>query len=158
MQAISKILCPVDFSAPSDLGLNYATDFAAQVGAEILLLHAFDTPASYDKKGQTTPADPTIASKLESSKSPHENLRITRMLHAGDAGQVICWAAQENAIDLIIMGTHGRTGFRHLLFGSTAEYVLQHARCPVLTIRQQEQKLAPLPEPTITPLPAPPYM
>ncbi len=158
MPSINRILCPVDFSEASQAAFQYADDFAASVNAKILLVHAFDNPASYDREGQKTPADATIAPKLEALDSQHDQVELSRLLHAGDAGQVICWTAEDQDCDLIIMGTHGRTGLAHLLFGSTAEYVLQHARCPVLTIRQQKQGASPLPEPFVSPLPAPPYM
>lgn len=158
MPTISRILCPVDFSESSHSAFAYANDFASWIGAELVLIHAFDDPASYDRQGQQTPADPAIVAKLDTVKSHHANIKLKRMLHAGPAGQVICWAAQDQECELIIMGTHGRTGLKHLLFGSTAEYVLRHATSPVLTVRAPRVNAEPLPEPFVTPVPAPPYM
>ncbi len=158
MPAIDRILCPIDFSEPSLLAFDYAVDFAVGLGAELVLVHAFDNPASYDREGQWKPSDPSLVKKLDEIKPGQGNVAVTRVLHAGLAEDVICWAAQDQACDLIIMGTHGRTGLKHLLFGSTAEYVLKHATCPVLTIRQQPQDAPVLPEPMVTPIPAPRYM
>ena len=157
MPSITRILCPTDFSPSSQVAFEYAQDFAAFVGAELVVLHAFDQPASYDKKGQQQPADPSITKRLEDLKV-RADIQVSRMLHAGLPEQVICWAAESQGCNLIIMGTHGHTGLKHLLFGSTAEYVLKHARCPVLTIRPQDKEAAPLSEPIVTPVPAPPYM
>ena len=59
---------------------------------------------------------------------------------AGHPAETIVRMARELAVDLIIMATHGRTGVSHLLLGSVAEHVVRHAPCPVLTVRQQEQR------------------
>lgn len=158
MPNISRILCPVDFSDSSQAALEYAEDFASWVGADLLLMHAFDQPASYDKHGQSVPADASVAKQFNEIKLRHDNVNVTRLLHAGTPGQVICWAAEHQNCNLIIMGTHGRTGLMHVLFGSTAEYVLQHARSPVLTIRPQDKDAGPLAEPIVTPMPAPRYL
>ena len=158
MPHIERILCPVDFSETSDVAFTYADDFAAWAEAGLIVAHAFDDPISYDHAGQTEPADAGIKQQMLEVKSNHDSVVLTRVLHAGDPGRVICWLAEDLECDLIIMGTHGRTGLVGLLFGSTAKYVLQHARCPVLTIRQQKQGEPPLQEPMVTPLPAPRYM
>ncbi len=158
MPTITKIICPVDFSEASHQAFLYADDFAAPVGADIVLVHAFDIPESYSSSGQRIPADPSITKQLEEIKSRHENVSISRLAHAGPAGDVICWAAEYLGGNLIIMGTHGRTGLKRALFGSTAEHVLRHARCPVLTIREQEQHANALPEPFVTPYAAPRFM
>ena len=157
MPTIKRILCPVDFSESSELAFEYADEFASWVGAELVLVHAFENPVSFDPAGQKQPMDDSLAKKLEAIESRH-HVSLKRLLHAGAAGEVICWAAESHQCDLIVMGTHGRTGLKHLLFGSTAEYALQNARCPVLTIRQQKKGAKPLAEPFVSPMPAPPYM
>ena len=124
----------------------------AETDSELVVVHAFGRPASWDHEGQTHPDDPSISERLQSIECA---VPCERVLHAGPPSEVICWLAQERECDLIIMGTHGRTGLRHLLFGSTAEYVLQHARCPVLTIRQRPKDEPPLSEPIVMPLPGP---
>ncbi|MEM8680932.1 MAG: universal stress protein [Planctomycetota bacterium] len=158
MDPIQRILCPVDFSQPSLAALDYAKGFARAVGADLFLINAFATPASYDLAGQRMPADPTIMSQLEGLQADADGVKITCIGHAGIPDEVICWAAEHNDCQLIIMGTHGRTGLKHLLFGSTAEAVLRHARCPVMAIREQKEHAKKLDEPTVMPLPAPRYM
>ncbi|HEY4259396.1 MAG TPA: universal stress protein, partial [Schlesneria sp.] len=77
---------------------------------------------------------------------------------AGEAGEVICWLAQQHQCDIIIMGTHGTHALHHMIFGSAAEHVLQHARCPVLTIRDRPANKPPLEQPLVVPIKAPRYM
>ena len=158
MPIVERILCPVDFSETSLAAFHYADDFANWTGAELVVLHAFSQPTSYDKAGQWTPADASIQENLAAVTSKHENVQVKRIAHAGLPDEVICWAAEDQACDLIVMGTHGRTGLKHLLFGSTAESVLKHARCPVLTIRPQKQGQPQLAEPMVTPMPTPRYL
>lgn len=148
----TKLLCPIDFSETSLEALTYAADMAAKMDAVLVVGHAFSRPASWDREGQNHPDDETLEERIESLECsvPHETV-----LHAGPPGKVICWLAQEHDCDLIVMGTHGRTGLKHLLLGSTAEYVLQHARCPVLTVRHKRHGERPLEEPIVMPLPGP---
>lgn len=159
MQTIQRILCPTDFSESSAKATAYAEQLASESGAELLLFHAFDTPANWTISGQEHPRDQRIQQQLDKllSESPHHS-KIDRLLHAGDAGPVICWIAQEHKCDLIVMGTHGRTGIKHLLFGSVAEYVLQHARCPVLSLRDRDPNETPLQRPMNMPVMAPRFM
>lgn len=157
MHPITRILCPVDLSPASNLALDYAERLARACGARLVIVHAFETPASYNVEGQTRPADPELSRQFEEF-SRVENLEVERVLHAGEPGDVICWVAMDRHCDLIVMGTHGRTGLLHLLMGSVAESVVRHARCPVLTIRDQKgNEPAPI-EPLVIPLPAPRYM
>ena len=152
---ITRILCPVDFSSPSMEAFKYAEELALAMKASLVTCHAFDRPASLDLGDQTEPADESIKQKLLDLNS---TIPLERYLHAGSPGKVICWLAEDQGCDLIIMGTHGRTGLRHLLFGSVAEYVLQHANCPVMTIRMRPEKQVAHQEPLVIPLPAPRYM
>jgi universal stress protein A len=157
-ELIHRILCPVDFSATSTKALKYAERLASQTGSELLLVHAFERPDSYGESGQTKPADTHIKEKLEAIELTLPADKVRRLLHAGDAVDVIPWMAQKEACDLIVMGTHGRGGLLHLLLGSVTEHVLRHARCPVLTIRDRPEKEPPLDEPRVVPLPPPGLM
>jgi nucleotide-binding universal stress UspA family protein len=157
MQPIQRILCPVDFSETSTAAFAFAERLAAALGSEIILVHAFDMPETYDLGGQERPADPSLAKRLEQVKASAPNLKVTRVLHAGLPGEVICWIAQEHKCDLIVIGTHGRTGLAHLFLGSVAEYVMQHARSPVLTVRKRPAGERPLAEPIVLP-PPPPHL
>jgi universal stress protein A len=159
MQTITHILCPTDFSTTAAKAMKYAEQLAIEANAELTVMHAFDTPAQYTLAGQEHPKDPRLLQQLNEllADSPL-GTRIHRIQHAGEAGEVICWMAQNRKCDLIVMGTHGRSGVSHLLFGSVAEYVLRHARCPVVTIRDRDPDEAPLPQPTVMPIPAPRFM
>lgn len=152
---IHRILCPIDFSETSVKAFEYAAKLARHLRAELVLLHAFDTPETLNIAGQTHPLNHELQTKLEAFQAPSADVAISRTLHAGDAGEVICWLAEQRGCDLIVMGTHGRSGLKHLLFGSVAEHVLRHARCPVLTVRDRPADERPLPEPLVIPLPPP---
>lgn len=147
-----RILCPTDFSDTSTAALRYAEALAGKMDAELVIAHAFKRPATWDMEGQSEPASEDVREQFEAITS---DLPFTRVLHAGPPGPVICWLAQEHECGLIVMGTHGRTGLKHLLFGSTAEYVLQHARCPVLSVRDRPKDEPRLAEPIVLPLPGP---
>jgi universal stress protein A len=174
-QPIQRILCPVDFSEASAAALAYAERLTRSTGAELVLVHAFDIPASltyadvllvhaFDIPASLTyadvqnPADPDVRKQLEELPLSFTDVKTVRVLHAGPPGEVICWLAQHRACDLIVMGTHGRTGLKHLLLGSVAEYVMRHARCPVVTVRERPADEPPLTEPLVLPPKAPRFM
>ena len=156
---IQNILCPTDFSATAMRAVTYAEQFARELNVNLYLVHAFDTPVTLTLEGQEHPRDPSLETKLQAllADSPLKD-KIHRHQHAGVPGEVICWFAQEYKCDLIVMSTHGRTGLKHVLFGSVAEYVMQHARCPVVTIRDRDPNEPPLVRPSVTPALAPRYM
>lgn len=79
------------------------------------------------------------------------------LLHGDPATQIVQFAEDEG-VDLIVMGTHGRTGLKHLLMGSVAEHVLRHARCPVLVVRLRPAQEPRLKEPVVLPPPPPRLM
>ncbi len=147
-----RILCPIDFSATSTAALRYAEQLCARLDAELVIAHAFKRPATWDHEGQTEPDSNDVQPQIDALMC---SVPYSVALHAGPPGPVICWLAQENDCGMIVMGTHGRTGLKHLIFGSTAEYVLQHARCPVLTVRDRPANEARLEEPIVMPLPGP---
>ncbi len=155
---IKRILCPIDFSETSQRAFEYAAALAESVGAEVVVLHAFDVPATLNMAGQHTPADASLRIRLEQVRPASTNVHISYVLHAGTPGEVICWLAQDRECDLIVLATHGRTGLSHLLFGSTTEYVVRHARCPVTTIRDWPVDEPKLTEPKVLPRPAPRLM
>ena len=157
MALFQRILCPVDFSETSMKAFTYADRLARESGAELVLVHAFEMPASYDPAGQYEPADQSLRERLEAATPATPAANVTRLMHAGPPGEVICWFASDQECDLIVMGTHGRGGLMHLLLGSVAEYVIRYAPCPVITIRDRPAKERPLTEPRVEPLP-PPHM
>ncbi len=158
MKSIQRILCPVEFSSLSAKALEYAERLAAGTGAELVLAHAFEIPASLTYADIQNPADPAIRKQFEELPLFSRQTKAERVLHAGPPGEVICWLAEHRGCDLIVMGTHGRTGVKHLVLGSVAEYVMRHARCPVLTVADKPAGEPPLPEPLVMPPKAPRFM
>lgn len=158
MDPIQRILCPIDFSDTSLHAFTFAERLATSLGAEILLLHVFDRAESKTVGGQTTPADPEVTRHLDNVRPSHSTTLVQRVTHVGDPGEVICWLAENQSCDLIVMGTHGRRALKHLIMGSVTEYVLRHARCPLMTIRQVPENEPPLKEPLQLPVPAPRFM
>jgi nucleotide-binding universal stress UspA family protein len=148
-ETFNRILCPVDFSETAAKALRYAERLAGASEAEVVVLHAFDIPETYDRPGQTRPADPNLAERLKAIVPASRQVKFRHSLHAGLAGEVICWFAQDQECDLIVMGTHGRSGLKHLFLGSVAEHVMRHAPCPVLVVRDKSAKDKPLKEPIV---------
>jgi nucleotide-binding universal stress UspA family protein len=158
MTDIQRILCPVDFSPTSEKALAFADRLAHRLGAELIVAHAFEHPEQLTVAAQERPLDPSIKPRLEAIKSSYPNVKVQHVLHAGPPGEVICWLGESRQCDLIVMGTHGRTGLGHLFLGSVAQYVMQHARCPVLTVRSRPAHEPPLKEPLVLPVPPPRFM
>ncbi len=158
MEPIKRILCPVDFSPTSAHAFAFAERLAISLSAEIVLLHVSDKSPAYTVAGHNAPVDADIQRQLDSIRPSRSTVAIQRVLHPGEPGQVICWLAENNMCDLIVIGTHGRRGLMHLLMGSVAEYVMRNAHCPVLTVRLIPEKEPPLKEPLVLPVPAPRFM
>jgi nucleotide-binding universal stress UspA family protein len=151
MMNAKKILFPTDFSTCSDAGLEQATALARDAGATLLIVHVEEPPAAYgggemyygiSEPDQTAmlrmlddvrPTDPTV---------PYEH----RLLRGNPADEIVSEAEREHC-DLIVMGTHGRTGLRRLLMGSVAEAVVRRAHCAVLTYKLPREKAADRPVP-----------
>ncbi|HEY0984164.1 MULTISPECIES: universal stress protein [unclassified Schlesneria] len=159
MRSVKRILCATDFSRSSEKAVRYAENLAIDLDAELILLHAFEAPVNWTAEGQKHPEDPKIKEQLDDVLvgSPLGD-KLSRVLHAGPPAPVICWIGQEHQCDLIVMGTHGRTGLHHLLFGSVAEAVLRDARCPVLCIRDRDPGEPPMERPWNMPVLAPRMM
>ena len=139
---IRRILCPVDFSEFSQSVLAYAAAFAKLFGSEVTVLHVSATavpPAS-------AATEPAWLHVPEARKAIEDELRLllaplsstgvtlrTRIAVGNTAAEIVRQAAERD-VDLVVMGTHGRSGFDRLTLGSVAEKVLRKAPCPVLTI------------------------
>jgi len=137
-----SVLCPVDFSNSSDAALQYASILAREANALLTLVHVEETlpeyPADIAGYGMGVVAIERKRSDdlLASVRPSIERVRFERRVLKGDpAHEILRFAEQEN-VDLIVMGTHGRSGLSRLLMGSVAETVLRRAKCPVLTVRQ----------------------
>lgn len=148
---LHRILVPTDFSKHSGNALTYAAAFAEKFGAELYLLHVVQDLALFIPEAVT--AAPPIAPSLEQLTAavrealdrtvkdyPLQGLTVHREVREGNPFYEIVRFAQENNIDLIIMGTHGHTGLVHVLLGSVAEKVVRKAPCPVLTVRHPEHE------------------
>lgn len=157
MGSIRRILCATDFSEIAAEAFRFAQRLATDQHAELILAHLFETPVRLSPDAQTLPADPQVAAQL-AALARTATVPVVTALHAGNPGEGICWLAQQQECDLIVIGTHGRTGLVHLLLGSVSEHVMRHARCPVLTVRQRSPHEPPLPEPLVLPLKAPSLM
>jgi nucleotide-binding universal stress UspA family protein len=144
-----KVLVPIDFSECSMRGLTYAQAFANQFNSRLVLLNsvhfqyyvASDEYARYDLPRLMQYAEKTAREQMQDlvEKTDWGGLQVETSLQTGHAGQQICDGARDCAADLIVTSTHGRTGFKHVLLGSTAEYVVRHAHCPVLVVPSHER-------------------
>jgi len=150
MITLTNILVPTDFGPPSDLALMYGRHFARQFGAVLHVLHSVESvmlpggaevpmPAVQQvEKGLLDVARRQMAAAItDDDRSTLKVVEVVRQ--APSAAADILEYARANYIDLVVMGTHGRGAFEHLLMGSVAERVVRKAPCPVLTVRPQER-------------------
>lgn len=146
---LKKILVPLDFSKCSLKALHYAVAFARQFNASITLLYVVQP---YYLPGDFAGGVDYVALEKEIEKNSRRELTALADKHIGNKAshQVllqsgrpvdqICRVADDLNIDLIIISTHGHTGLKHVVLGSTAENVVRHAPCPVLTVRVEEHE------------------
>lgn len=139
---LKQILVPVDFSECTEKALAYAVPFARQFGATLTLLHVVEPPyLPASEMGVVVEVESREDSRKE-LEALHARLahsvRCQTMTRKGNADHEIIDAAKELRCDLIILGTHGRTGVERLLMGSTAEKVVRRAGCPILIVRPHE--------------------
>jgi universal stress protein A len=145
MVAPKRLLVPLDFSEQSMRALAYARMLGEACGASLDLLHVVPNPYVADPGGLYTPLPQTFLedferearTRLEKALTPEERktFRVRNTLKTGDPLFEIVEYARLAPVDLIVMGTCGRTGISHLLLGSVAERVVRTASCPVLTVR-----------------------
>jgi len=137
-----RILCPVDFSDPSRRALHYAAALAAREGARLHVLYVVPAPMPLPVPILMLAARATIidaatsaAEALDAFVAQAELPQVpVTMVREGPPVDAILACAAEIAADLIVLGSHGRDGLGHLLFGSTAERVLHKAPCPTLIV------------------------
>jgi len=146
-----RILWPTDFSALSLQGARYARGFREIFGAELHVIHVIPPPLA-PGISITLPTEVPVAytdtQLLETCRARLEEVivgefgsgaGIVRDAFFGHPWSAICKYAGQAGIDLVIVATHGRTGLRHVLIGSTAERIVQHAPCPVLVVKSPEK-------------------
>lgn len=143
-----KILVPTDFSESAKYALPFAIDLAEKYGAEIHILHVVEPIAVPVDFAWGTYSYPDIEKQLSGyvEKTLEDIIReqipasltVTSSIVHGKSWREIITLAREGEMDLIVMATHGLSGFSHALYGSTAEKVVRKAPCPVLTVRHPE--------------------
>ncbi len=133
-----QILCAVDFSEPSREALRFAAELAKQGGATLTVMHVYAKHAPADDRAVEEKVDqlrPALTEWQETARALGAP-RVEVAWEEGRAWQAIVRRAAEQHHDLVVVGTHGRTGLEHVFLGSVAERVLRHAPCSVLAVRK----------------------
>ena len=148
MLNLEKILCPIDFSEYSKEALKYAVSFAMKDEAKLFLLRVIDIRTFEDDLeviGVEQIRDEIT--KLHKSrlldyipKEIRNDIKIEALVVEGIPFVEIIDVSKKNKIDMIVMGSHGRTGIAHIMLGSVAEKVTRKAPCPVLIVKQSGRK------------------
>jgi len=139
------ILVPTDFSTASDAVLPQAEALAKQKSASLLILHVEEPPLAYGGGelyyGLPEPNSERILKMLDNVRPADQTVAFTHRLAMGDpAGEIVRIAAEEG-VEMIVLGTHGRSGLTRMLMGSVAESVVRRAPCPVLVYRAVAETL-----------------
>jgi nucleotide-binding universal stress UspA family protein len=143
---IKKIIIPTDFSENGSHAMEYGVQLAKQVGAKVLLLHVIPL-GTYVSAASSAPLPAEAIDALAATArtnlsdqgkklSKAYGVPIDVLVVDGPAPAAIAELAKAQSADLIVMGTQGRTGLKHVLLGSVAEHVVRHSSIPVLTVRQ----------------------
>lgn len=150
MFTITSLLVPTDFSENASQALSYAKELARTTNASLHLIHIVEPvvyPADWsyaqvgfadieqDLKNSSLKEMDALAAQLR-----EEGFKVVTAVRMGRASEEICAYAVEQKISIISIGTHGRSGLEHFLFGSTTERVLRKAPCPILAVRYDEDK------------------
>jgi universal stress protein A len=146
MIPLTKIFCPTDFSEPSYKALQAANDLAMHFQAELILIHVMHPIILYPAAGivpgiMTPPSEDMYRDEMANkslamilNEKVSNSIKSKSILGNGNPADEIVRHAKEEKADLIVIGTHGFTGWRHMILGSVAEKVVRYATCPVLTI------------------------
>jgi nucleotide-binding universal stress UspA family protein len=140
------ILFPTDFSTASDAALRHAEAIAKSSHAKLLIVHVEEPPLAYGGGelyyGLPEPDSERIRGMLEGVRPSDPAVPFEHRLTMGDPASEVVRLAEEEGAEMIVMGTHGRTGLTRLLMGSVAELIVRRAACPVLVYREVDHKLA----------------
>ena len=148
--SFGKILVPIDFSECSMKGLAYAKALAGEFGSKLVLLHSVALRYHVANEEYARYDFPLLMQQCEKAARDQMGdlvqktdwdgvVEVETSLQTGHPGDQICSRATDHGVDLIVTSTHGRTGLKHMFIGSTAEYVVRHAPCPVLVIPSHER-------------------
>ena len=148
MISLKKILCPIDHSDCSKEALKYAVSFAMKDEAKLYLLHIIDIRSfneSLDAMSKQIPDEETLEQlriKLLDCipEEMRDDMNVEAIVVQGIPFAEIISTAREKEVDMIVIGSHGRTGITHMMLGSVSEKVVRKAPCPVLTVRQTDHE------------------
>ena len=148
---LKRILVPIDFSECSRNALVYGLRFAQQFGGQLLLVHVVEPMIVPENMLMAVPELPEAGGNLVNEaqarlaqlakKEIPAEVKTEVAVRVGRPYHEIIEAAKAEAVDLIVIATHGYTGLKHVFLGSTAERVVRHATCPVLTVREPERDI-----------------
>jgi len=139
MSSIRTILYPTDFSETAEQTYPFACSLARDLGASLIVLHVYPPPLDHSEAVARRDPDgyeEDLWRMLKRYEAPGVAGGVTHRLEEGDAVETILRVAREANCDLIVMGTHGRSGLSRMLLGSVAEKILRKASCPVLTLKK----------------------
>jgi nucleotide-binding universal stress UspA family protein len=148
---VETILVPLDFSPHAKRALDMAIDLAAKLGTKTIhLLHVHHPPPiptplpgsgpSHQEVEERVLEDAANALTALSKRVETASIGVEQAVYVGSPAEIICAQAATRRADLVVMGTRGRTGLRHVLLGSVAERTVAHAPCPVLTVRAPDDE------------------
>ena len=140
MAMLKRILAPTDFSELSVRGVRYACELAKEVGAEVTILNVVTVDESGINKREMGEhkqrLDEFVAKNVADVSA---NLRISKLVDAGQAYFAIIDCAENERTDLIVISSHGRSGLSRMLIGSVTDKVLRGASCPVLVVPLEKE-------------------
>ena len=151
MPKLHKILVPVDYSESSRIALEYAVFLGGKVGALVRALHVLEVPPHVGKNTivKTNHGEQKLSEMLRDEAVSNSEKFVAEFAPAagklecelveGHPAKTILKVADEQGFDMIVMGTHGRTGLARLIMGSVAEQVVRTAKCPVVTVCKPEE-------------------
>lgn len=141
---MKRILCPVDFSEFNEAANEYASMLASSTGAEIIYLHSclpdvlFGNTELFDAKQKRR----HLLNEMKDTYAPTvDGIEASYVVEFGTPSEQIVSYADAHEIDMIVLGTHGRTGLRRVVMGSVAEAIVRQAECPVLAIKTESKVL-----------------
>ncbi|MFY7999818.1 MAG: universal stress protein [Candidatus Kapaibacteriota bacterium] len=144
-----KILVPIDFSRCSDYALEYAKSLVKPLQGSLHLLHVLEPPVAFNEWGYNFAQSEATSSSQHAESAmkktvdalAQQGFHVTAEIATGTPYYAIVSYAEEHAIDLLVISTHGRHGVERLLMGSTTERVIRTVHCPVLSLHPPTEYL-----------------
>ena len=145
MSGFVHILHPTDLSDASQAACDRAIDLARQCGAQLTVLHVYANPLLAEGFAYVPDPRPELEEALSLVANVPGPPAVARVLRVGVPAEAIVEYAREHNCDLVVMGTHGRTGLMHLVMGSVVEKVIRLSSCPVMVVHPQRPEGPALP-------------